>query len=32
MAAKKYELNSITVSKRGVTIGIGTRRACIVEP
>ena len=32
MAAKKHEFNSITVSKRGVTTGIGTRRACIVEP
>ena len=32
MTAKKHEFNSITVSKRGVTTDIGTRRACIVEP
>ena len=32
MTAKKHEFNSITVSKRGVTTGIGARRACIVEP
>ena len=32
MAVKKLVLNSITVYQRDVITGIGSSRACIVEP